>query len=100
MRKALEAPLRSLAANAGEEGSIIVQSVLKKKTAEGYNVATGEYVDLVKAGVVDPKTAPMLWSIDNQGGEENCLHLARYGPNVGLNDLHCDKPRPFLCQVV
>ena len=37
------------------EGSIVVQEVKKRKGNEGYNVATGEYEDLVKAGVVDPK---------------------------------------------
>jgi chaperonin GroEL len=36
------------------EGSIVVQEVKSRKGAEGYNVATGEYVDLLKAGVVDP----------------------------------------------
>ena len=55
IRRAIEEPLRALAANAGVEGSIIVQEVLKRKGSEGYNVATGEFVDLVKAGVVDPK---------------------------------------------
>ncbi len=55
VKRAIEAPLRALAFNAGVEGSIIVQEVKKRKGAEGYNVATGEYVDLLKAGVVDPK---------------------------------------------
>ncbi len=55
LKRAVEAPLRSLAANAGEEGSVIVDKVKKAKGNEGYNVATGEYEDLVKAGVVDPK---------------------------------------------
>jgi len=55
VRRAVEAPLRSLAANAGEEGSVIVEQVRKSKGNEGYNVATGKYEDLVKAGVVDPK---------------------------------------------
>jgi chaperonin GroEL len=50
----VEAPLRQLADNAGQEGALIVQEVKKRKGNEGYNVATGEYVDLVKAGVVDP----------------------------------------------
>ncbi len=54
IRRAVEAPLRQLAANAGLEGALIVQEVKKRKGNEGYNVATGEYVDLVKAGVVDP----------------------------------------------
>jgi len=54
IRRAVEQPLRTLADNAGVEGSIVVQEVKSRKGAEGYNVATGEYVDLVKAGVVDP----------------------------------------------
>jgi chaperonin GroEL len=55
VKRAVEFPLRALAANAGVEGSLIVQEVKKRKGNEGYNVATGEYEDLVKAGVVDPK---------------------------------------------
>src|SRR5205085_7048980 len=55
VQRAVESPLRTLAANGGEEGSVIVQEVKKRKGNEGYNVATGEYEDLVKAGVVDPK---------------------------------------------
>ena len=54
IRRAVEQPLRTLADNAGVEGSIVVQEVKGRKGAEGYNVATGEYVDLLKAGVVDP----------------------------------------------
>jgi len=54
VRRAIEAPLRQLADNAGQEGALIVSEVKKRKGNEGYNVATGEYVDLVKAGVVDP----------------------------------------------
>jgi chaperonin GroEL len=55
VKRAIEEPLRALAANGGVEGSIVVQEVKKRKGNEGYNVATGEYEDLVKAGVVDPK---------------------------------------------
>jgi len=55
VKRAVESPLRSLAANAGVEGSVIVEAVKKSKGNNGYNVATGEYEDLVKAGVVDPK---------------------------------------------
>jgi chaperonin GroEL len=54
VRRAIEAPLRQLAANAGVEGALIVSEVKKGKGNTGYNVATGEYVDLIKAGVVDP----------------------------------------------
>jgi chaperonin GroEL len=51
----VESPLRALASNSGVEGSIVVQEVKKRKGNDGYNVATNEYEDLVKAGVVDPK---------------------------------------------
>ncbi|MDA7868689.1 chaperonin GroEL, partial [bacterium] len=51
---AIEAPLRQLAANAGLEGALIVEKVKNASGNEGYNVATGEYVDLIEAGVVDP----------------------------------------------
>ena len=55
VRRAIESPLRVLASNAGVEGSIVVQEVKKRKGNEGYNVATNEYEDLIKAGIVDPK---------------------------------------------
>src|SRR5476649_2300773 len=54
IRRAVEAPLRQLALNAGKEGALIVQEVKKGKGNFGYNVATDKYEDLVKAGVVDP----------------------------------------------
>ncbi len=52
--RALEEPLRMIAANAGEEGATIVQQVKAKKGSTGYNADTGEYEDLLKAGVIDP----------------------------------------------
>src|SRR6266705_58664 len=55
VKRAIEEPTRVLAENAGVEGSIVVQEVKKRKGNDGYNVSTGEYEDLVKAGVVDPK---------------------------------------------
>jgi chaperonin GroEL len=54
VNRAVEAPLRQLANNAGREGALIVQEVKSREGNVGYNVATDEYVDLVKAGVVDP----------------------------------------------
>ena len=54
VRRAIESPLRQLCLNAGVEGSLVVAEVLKSKGAKGYNVATGEYVDLLAAGIVDP----------------------------------------------
>ena len=54
VRRAIESPLRQLCTNAGVEGSLVVSEVLKAKGSKGYNVATGEYVDLLQAGIVDP----------------------------------------------
>ena len=55
VRKALEAPVRQIAENAGYEGSVIVDTILRsKKVGYGFNAATEKYVDLVKTGIVDP----------------------------------------------
>ena len=54
IRNAIEAPLRQLCDNAGEEGALIVSKVLSESGNFGYNVATGKFEDLVKSGVVDP----------------------------------------------
>ncbi len=54
VQRAVEAPLRQLSANAGLEGALIVEHVKNASGSEGYNVATGEYTDLIKDGVVDP----------------------------------------------
>jgi chaperonin GroEL len=54
VRRAIEEPTRQLANNGGAEGALVVEEVKKRKGNEGYDVATGEYKDLVKAGIVDP----------------------------------------------
>jgi len=55
VRRAVEEPLRQIAANAGQEGALVVENVTAKKTpGYGYNAATEEYGDLVKMGVIDP----------------------------------------------
>jgi len=54
VRRAVESPLRQLADNAGLEGALIVSECKRRKGNDGLNIATGEWVDLVKAGVVDP----------------------------------------------
>ena len=54
VRRAIEYPIRMLCANAGVEPGVVTQKVVENKGNFGYNVATGEYEDLVKAGVVDP----------------------------------------------
>ncbi len=59
VRKALEAPIRKLATNAGQDGSVVIDGVRREAKAKknkniGYNVLTGEYTDMIKAGVIDP----------------------------------------------
>ena len=59
VKKALEAPIRKLASNAGQDGSVIIDTVRrtaieKKNKNIGYNVLTGKYVDMIDAGVIDP----------------------------------------------
>jgi chaperonin GroEL len=54
VRKALESPLRIIAENAGQEGSVVLQKVIEGKGAYGYNARTDVYEDLKKAGVIDP----------------------------------------------
>ncbi|MFH1058153.1 MAG: chaperonin GroEL [Pseudomonadota bacterium] len=54
IRRAIEEPLRQIAANAGEEGSVVVEKVRNQKGADGYNADTNTYEDLLKAGVIDP----------------------------------------------
>jgi chaperonin GroEL len=64
--RALEEPLRQIAANAGLEGSIVVNEVRNGKGAYGFNAATEEYTDLVKAGVIDP-TKVVRSALQNAG---------------------------------
>ncbi len=54
LKRALEEPLRQIALNAGQEGSVIVEKVKEMKGAEGYNADSGKFEDLLKAGVIDP----------------------------------------------
>ncbi|MEW5912349.1 MAG: chaperonin GroEL [Thermodesulfobacteriota bacterium] len=54
VKRALEEPLRQIAFNAGQEGSVVVEKVKAMKNAEGYNADSGVYEDLMKAGVIDP----------------------------------------------
>ena len=72
VRRAIESPLRKLCDNAGVEGSLVVQQVLKSKGATGYNVATDVYEDLIKAGVVDP-TKVTRTALQNAGSVAGLL---------------------------
>lgn len=54
IKRALEEPVRQIAENAGLEGSVVVAEVKKREKGVGFNAATEEYVDMIKAGIVDP----------------------------------------------
>jgi chaperonin GroEL len=54
VRVAIEAPLKQIAVNAGLEGGVVAEKVSHMESGHGLNAATGEYVDLIKAGIIDP----------------------------------------------
>jgi len=54
VRQALTAPLKQIAENAGTPGSVVVRRIMESKDNEGFNALTGEYVDVVKAGIITP----------------------------------------------
>jgi chaperonin GroEL len=54
VRRALEEPLKQIAVNAGLEGGVVVEKVKTLPPGEGLNAANGEYVDMFKAGIIDP----------------------------------------------
>ncbi|MEM9884990.1 MAG: chaperonin GroEL [Bacteroidota bacterium] len=66
VRKALESPLRTIANNAGVEGSVVLQRVLNSKGSTGYNARTDKYEDLKKAGVIDPTKVTRI-ALENAG---------------------------------
>ena len=55
IRRSVEEPLRCLASNGGFEGSVIVNAILAGNGNDGFDIATGKYVDMLKAGIIDPK---------------------------------------------
>jgi chaperonin GroEL len=66
VRKALESPLRTIANNAGVEGSVVLQRVLNSKGSVGYNARTDKYEDLKEAGVIDPTKVTRI-ALENAG---------------------------------
>ncbi|MCX6725716.1 MAG: chaperonin GroEL, partial [Candidatus Shapirobacteria bacterium] len=54
VQKALESPMKLLASNAGEDGNVVISNVKKNPAGFGFNVLTGEYLDMIKAGIIDP----------------------------------------------
>ncbi len=72
IQKAVEEPLRQIANNAGEEGSVVVEKVKSGKGSFGFNAQTLEYEDLVKAGIIDP-TKVVRYALQNAASVSSLL---------------------------
>ncbi len=83
LRRALEEPMRRIAANAGADGSVIVREVQGLTKGEGYDAATGDYGDMVQAGIIDPAKV-------TKAALENAVSIA--GMVLTTNCLVTDKP--------
>jgi len=83
MRRALEEPLRRITANAGQDGSVIVEKVRSLKKGEGYDAARDAYGDMVKLGIIDPAKV-------TKAALENAVSIA--GMVLTTNCLVTDKP--------
>ncbi|MCA9977935.1 MAG: chaperonin GroEL, partial [Anaerolineales bacterium] len=74
LRAALEAPMRKISENAGQNGDVIIQNVRRAQSEKadtniGYNVMTGEYTNMIKAGIIDPAKV-------TRGALENAASIA------------------------
>jgi chaperonin GroEL len=85
VRRILDAPLRAIASNAGLEGSVVVQEVERLEGSHGLNALTGDYEDLIKAGVVDPAKV-------TRSALQNAASVA--GLMLTTEALVADKPEP------
>ncbi|MDP7179558.1 MAG: TCP-1/cpn60 chaperonin family protein, partial [Verrucomicrobiota bacterium] len=90
LQRALEVPMRKIAANAGSDGSVIINNVRreqveKKSNAIGFNVLSEDYVDMVKAGIIDPAKV-------TRGALENAASIAAM--ILTTEALVTEKPEP------
>lgn len=90
VRKALEAPIRVIAENAGVDGSVVFHKVLDNKGAFGYNARTDVYEDLKKAGIIDPTKVTRV-ALENAGSiagmvlMTECVINDKPEPKSGMN---------------
>ncbi len=87
--RALEEPVRQIAENAGFEGSVVVSKVKAEKVGIGFNAATEEYIDMIKAGIVDPAKVTRS-AIQNAASVSSMLLTTE----AGIVDIKEDKPLP------
>ncbi len=91
VKKALEAPLRAIAENAGVDGSVVLQNVLSKDASYGYNARTDKYQDLKRAGVIDPTKVTRV-AIENAGSIAGMVLTTE----CVINDKKEDNPAPMM----
>jgi chaperonin GroEL len=89
--RAIEAPLRTIVANAGDEPSVVVNNVVNGKGNYGYNAATGEYGDLVEQGVLDP-TKVTRTALQNAASVASLLLTTE----AAVTEIVEDKPAPAM----
>jgi chaperonin GroEL len=89
LRRALEEPLRQIAANAGKDGSVIVSEVAKKTGSMGYNAMTDKYVDMITEGIIDP--AKVLRSAVENAASVACTVLTTEAVVTDLPESKDDK---------
>ncbi|MEZ4948810.1 MAG: chaperonin GroEL [Saprospiraceae bacterium] len=87
VRKALEAPLRTIAENAGVEGSVVLQRVANSKGDSGYNARTDKFENLKKAGVIDPTKVTRI-ALENAGSISGMVLTTE----CVINDIKEDEP--------
>ncbi len=91
VKKALEAPIRAIAENAGVDGSVVLQNVLAKDASYGYNARTDKYQDLKRAGVIDPTKVTRV-AIENAGS----IAAMVLTTECVINDKKEDNPAPMM----
>ncbi len=91
VKKALEAPIRSIAQNAGVDGSVVLQNVLNESGSYGYNARTDKYQDLKKAGVIDPTKVTRV-AVENAGSIAGMVLTTE----CVVNDVKEDNPAPMM----
>ena len=90
VNKAIESPLRTIVENAGLEGSVIVAKVMDGKKDFGFNAKTSEYVDMLKAGIIDPKKVTRV-ALENAASVAGMILTTE----CALVDIKEDNPAPM-----
>ena len=90
VNKAIEAPLRTIVENSGGEGSVVVSKVLDGGKNFGYNAKEGEYVDMLKEGIIDPKKVTRV-ALENAASVAGMILTTE----CALVDIKEDNPAPM-----